>query len=437
MENKKGTFVSYQMAEAIKLLDEYDISNINERKLAEEKLQQLKSRWLTQDEIPSYGMKIGDKIAGMQELTIDEVSKFSNDVKSSDTYSTECIGNMQYCLIKDEKGNIDFDFSYLKQIADLARTNGKKMVIDSAVVFGDRFPENMANMSKEEIENAISIYTKKLTIEFGDCIGRIDVLNSVFQREDVFDRTGTITSEQFWINAFGNNYASKVLGIVKENCQKQNIDLCWNEFYITNERTPQKQQDFIETISKTSDLDVVGLQDNFRADSSREYIQSSLERVSDVCRKTGKKLSITELSCKVGRQDIEVLNEAKQNGDYSEKVNELNNRISGVLQTVNDFSEKNKDVVSSVESRYSDRYDCNHRECEQYGHNIHTNPRQDNSIKQRDVLKSGIEATEISTRTGEIQYQTKTINEVHRDRQMGEQSHEKTRSYSSNSNMQK
>jgi len=54
-----------------------------------------------------------------------------------------------------------------------------------------------------------------------------------------------------------------------------------------------------------------------------------------------------------------------------------------------------------------------------------------------DVLKSGIEATEHSTRTGEIQYQTKTINEVHKDRQMGEQSHEKTRSYSNNSNVQK
>ncbi len=57
--------------------------------------------------------------------------------------------------------------------------------------------------------------------------------------------------------------------------------------------------------------------------------------------------------------------------------------------------------------------------------------------KNKSILDSAIEATEQSTRTGEIQYQTKTINEVHRDRQMGEQSHEKTRSYSSNSNMQK
>lgn len=41
------------------------------------------------------------------------------------------------------------------------------------------------------------------------------------------------------------------------------------------------------------------------------------------------------------------------------------------------------------------------------------------------MLQNGIEATKESTRTGEIQYQTKTINEVHRDRQMGEHSHEK------------
>ena len=416
MENKKGIFVNYQMAEAIKLLYEYDISNVNERKLAEEKLHQLKSRWLTQDEIPGYGIKIGDKIAGMEKLTIDEVSKFATDIKSADTYSVECIGNMQYCLIRDENGNIDFDFSYLSQIADLVRANGKKMVIDSAVVFGDRYPENMENMGTEEIENAISIHTQKLTRDFGDCIDRIDVLNSVFQRSDVFNRDGTTNSEEFWINTFGEDYASKVLGIVRENCQNPNIDLCWNEFYITNQNTPEKQQAFIGAIKRTSDLDVVGLQDNFRADTSSKYIQTSLERIADVCRESGKKLSITELSCKVGRQDIESLNEAKQNGDYSTKVSELNNRISGVLQTVNDFSERNRDVVLSVESRYSDRYDCNHRECKQLGHSIHTSPKRDNSFEQLDVLRSGVEATEESTRTSTINQQIQTIRSVQKER---------------------
>lgn len=411
MENKKGIFVNYQMAEAIKLLDEYDISNLNERKIAEQQLQQLKARW-PEDKIPGYGIPIGDKIAGMKDLTIDEVAKFSNDIKTADTYSTECIGNMQYCLIRDENGNIDFDFSYLRQIADLARANGKKLVIDSAVVFGDRFPENMANMSREEIENAISIYTQKLTREFGDCIERIDVLNSVFQRDDVFNRNGTINSEQFWINTFGQDYASKVLGVVRANCQNPEIDLCWNEFYMTKAGSEKRREDFITAVEGTSDLDVIGLQDNFRADTSCEHIESSLEQVVEACRTSGKKLSITELSCKVGRADIESLNEAMKNGGYSSKVEELNGRIRNVLKTVTDFSERNSDIISSVEARYSDRYDCNHRECEQYGHNIQTSIRRDNVFEQPDILKSAIEATEEYTTISGVKGQAKTINEL-------------------------
>lgn len=57
--------------------------------------------------------------------------------------------------------------------------------------------------------------------------------------------------------------------------------------------------------------------------------------------------------------------------------------------------------------------------------------------KNNEVLLSAVKATEMSIREGEIQYQTKILNEVYRDRQMGEQSHEKTRSYGSNSNIQK
>lgn len=228
-----------------------------------------------------------------------------------------------------------------------------------------------------------------------------------------------------------------MLGIVKENCQNQDIKLCWNEFYITNKNDFDKQQEFIKRLESTSNLDVIGLQDNFRADTSCEYIQSSLERMADVCRKSGKKLCITELSCKVGRKDIETLNEAKQRGNYSEKVGELNNRISRVLRVVDDFSDKNKNVVLAVESRYSDKYDCNHLECEKYGHNIHTNPRYDNINKRENIWKSAVQATEKSTRMGEIQYQSKTVNEIRRDRQVGEHSHEKTRTRSSNSRIQK
>ena len=388
MKYKKGVFVNYQIAEAIKLLDKYDISDDNGRKLAETELQGLKDRWTTQDKIPGYGIIIGNKNAGMEDITLDEISKFATDIKQADTYSTECIGNMQYCLVRDENGNVDFDFSYLSHIADLARANRKQLIIDSAVVFGDRFPENMANMSQEEVANVISIYIQKLTREFGDCIERIDVLNSVFQRDDVFNREGTINSEEFWINVFGEEYARKVLSIVRQNCQNPDIDLCWNEFYITNQNTPEKKKSFLETISNTADLDVVGLQDNFRADTSCQYIQDSLEEIAEVCRKCGKKISITELSCKVGRRDIESLNEAKQSGNYATKIDELNNRIRQVIQTATDFCQTNPDIVSSVESRYSDRYDCNYRECKNNGHIIYTSPRRDNNVEQTRILTS-------------------------------------------------
>ena len=71
-----------------------------------------------------------------------------------------------------------------------------------------------------------------------------------------------------------------------------NIKLCWNEFYITNQNTPEKKKSFLETISNTADLDVIGLQDNFRADTSCQYIQDSLEEIAEVCRKCGKKIKI-------------------------------------------------------------------------------------------------------------------------------------------------
>ena len=219
----------------------------------------------------------------------------------------------------------------------------------------------------KEIENAIAIYTQKLTREFGERIERIDVLNSVFQRDDVLDRNGKINSEKFWINTFGQDYASKVLSIVRQNCTNPDIALCWNEFYMTKAGSEKRLEDFISTfkgITALNVLNVIGLQDNFRPDTSPEHIESSLERVVEACRTSKKSLSITELSCKVGRADIESLNEAMQNGGYSSKVKELNDRIRKVLKTVTDFSEGNSDIISSVESRYSDRYDCNHRECE-------------------------------------------------------------------------
>ena len=103
-----------------------------------------------------------------------------------------------------------------------------------------------------------------------------------------------------------------------------------------------------------------------------------------------------------------------QNGGYSSKVEELNGRIRKVLKTVIDFSEseRNSDIIRSVEARYSDRYDCNHRECEQRGHNIQTSIRRDNVFEQPDILKSAIEATEETTRAGRINEQSRGIKEL-------------------------
>ena len=86
-------------------------------------------------------------------------------------------------------------------------------------------------------------------------------------------------------------------------------------------------------------------------------------------------------------------------------------------QTVTDFSQTNPDIVSSVESRYSDRYDCNFRECKNNGHIIYTSPRRDNNSKHIDVLSSAIEATEEMTRTSTINQQVQTIRSVQKDRQ--------------------
>ena len=122
---KKGAFISYQMVEAIKMIQQYDLSNKDDRLFAEQQLNVLKERWYN-DVIPGYNVRIEDKIAGMQELTIDGVLEFIEKIKNVDILSTECCGNMQYCMVRDSEGNINFDFKYLEEIASFARDNEKK-----------------------------------------------------------------------------------------------------------------------------------------------------------------------------------------------------------------------------------------------------------------------------------------------------------------------
>lgn len=42
---KKGAFISYQMVEAIKLIEQHDLSDNDDRKLAEQQLSILKKKW--------------------------------------------------------------------------------------------------------------------------------------------------------------------------------------------------------------------------------------------------------------------------------------------------------------------------------------------------------------------------------------------------------
>lgn len=347
------------------------------------------------------------KLAGMQEISLEEIKNISNDIKNVDEYSTECMANMQYCMKRDTDGTISFDFSHFRKIAKLARQNGKKLVIDSAIAFGDRFPENMEDMSKKDVCLAIAEYTKELTSEFGDCIERIDVLNSIFQRQDVTNTNRTMTSESYWKELFGENYGKEILDIVKKNSNNPNIKLGWNEFYLTHD--DKKRKDFLEQLDTLDSLDVIGLQDAFRADEPCEKINSALEEIANACKNHDKKISVTELSAKIGRSDIENLNKAMKNGTYSEQKANLEQRIENVINTINNFSERNYDLVDSVHSRYSDSYDCNHIECLEYGHDIHTAP---NTYSRSNILLSGKEAIETFTTTSQIEYQRKNIKEL-------------------------
>lgn len=368
----KGIFVNYQIAEAITAIKQYDLSTEYGLEGAKKLLEDFKKRWQEKDKIPGYNLPIGKNMVGMDDISIEEIIEISESLEQYDVYSCECAANMQYCMIRDHNGKIAFDFSALEKIANLARANNKKVVIDSAIVFGDHFPENMKTMTKSEIEEAIALYVETLETNFGDCIDRIDVLNSVFQRKDVLNKEGTFTSEEFWINIFGKDYATDVLRIVRENLNNPDIQLCWNEFYITNENDPQRLLDFVQRIKETEYLDVIGLQDKFRSDASVEYIQNSLLKLVNLCKEKNLKLAITELGCGITRNDIELLNAAKNNGNYEETLQDVNKRIQTIVASVEKIAQ-NSDTIISVEERYSDKFDYNNRDIRrEHGHDVNT-----------------------------------------------------------------
>ena len=350
---QSGIFISYQMAESIELIESFDLNIPEEKTKAEESLLELKKRWLN-DTLPGTNVKIGDKFVGMQDITIDDIVQISAIAKQADTYTLENAGAFQHLLITNENGQFAFDFEKLDKIATLARKNNKKLIIDSAIVFGDHFPFKIANLDKETISKLIAEYTKQLTGKYGDIIDRMDVLNSVFQRGQVSPGNN---AEEFWIKTFGENYGQEIISIVKKNIDPNNpnIKLCWNEFYLTNSNFEQRKIDFLNRVKSIDGLDVIGVQDRFMSGESIDYIIKSLDEISMVSRESNKEVYITEFGCSASGVDL-------RNGN----VETTNSKIQNIMNAVKNYSSKS-DTIKRIEGRICDKFDFNYGELKNMG----------------------------------------------------------------------
>lgn len=352
---KTGTFVNYQLAEALLLLNKYqkEKGSLNGFEI---ELSKLKKKW-KKDTIPSMGTPIPDLYI-MQDITTEQLIKLNSEINEYETFTTENAANMQSIIKITNAGNIDFDFSYLDSIVQLAREKGKKVIIDSAVVFGDHFPEIFDSLSKDEITYIIQKYISELTTKYGDDIERIDVLNSVFERKDVKDKDGT-TVEDFWKRKFGDNYGEEIINICKSSLRKD-IPLCWNEFYITNKSYADKKDRFLSTVSKIDNLDIIGIQDTFQDSADLEYTIDVLKEIEQLCFSSGKKATITEFSCRLSGNTINELyatlnNNPLQINDYKLMVEQ---RINRLIETIANYANKSQNFIS-VEGRISKEFDFN------------------------------------------------------------------------------
>ena len=366
---QNGIFISYQMAEAIELIEGFNLNTPEEKVKAEESLLELKKRWLN-DTLPGTNVKIGDKFVGMQDITIDDIVQISAIAKQADTYTLENAGAFQHILITNGNGQFAFDFEKLDKIATLARKNNKKLIIDSAIVFGDHFPFKIANLDKETISKLIAEYTKQLTGKYGDIIDRMDVLNSVFQRGQVSPGNN---AEEFWIKTFGENYGQEIISIVKNNIDPNNpnIKLCWNEFYLTNSNFEQRKIAFLNRVKSIDGLDVVGVQDRFMSGESIDYIIKSLDEISMVSRESNKEVCITEFGCSASGVDL-------RNGN----VETTNSKIQNIMNAVKNYSSKS-DTIKRIEGRICDKFDFNYGELKNMGFDISTTGRKNVAIEDQ------------------------------------------------------
>ena len=352
---KTGTFVNYQLAEAILLLHNYQKSN---KSLAEFEIElsKLKDKW-KKDTIPSTNSLIPNLYI-MQDITVDQLIQIDSKINEYNTFSTENTANMQYIIKITNDGNLDFDFSYLDSIVQLAREKGKKVIIDSAVVFGDHFPEILDSLSRDEITYIIQKYISQLTTKYGDDIERIDVLNSVFERKDIKDKDGT-TVEDFWKRIFGDNYGEEIINICKSSLRK-NIPLCWNEFYITNKSYADKKDRFLSIVSKIDNLDIIGIQDTFQDSADLEYTIDVLREIEQLCLSSDKKAAITEFGCRLSGKTINELyatlnNNPLQINDHKLMVEQ---RINKLMETIANYTSQSQSFIS-VEGRISKEFDFN------------------------------------------------------------------------------
>lgn len=351
---KTGTFINYQLAEALLLLHSYQKSN---KSLAEfeVELTKLKEKW-KKDTMPSTGSPIPDLYI-MQSITIDQLIQIDSKIDEYDSFSTENAANMQ-SIIKISDGDVKFDFSYLDSIVQLAREKGKKVIIDSAVVFGDHFPEIFDNLSRDEITYIIQKYISELTTKYGDDIERIDVLNSVFERKDIKDKSG-ITVEDFWRRKFGDNYGEEIINICKSSLRK-NIPLCWNEFYITNKSYADKKDRFLSIVGKINSLDIIGIQDTFQDSADSEYTIDVLREIEQLCISSNKKAAITEFGCRLSGNTINELYATLNNNPLQINDHKLivEQRINRLMETIANYTSQSQSFIS-VEGRVSKEFDFN------------------------------------------------------------------------------
>lgn len=366
---QNGIFISYQMAEAIELIEGFNLNTPKEKAKAEESLLELKKRWLN-DTLPGTNVKIGEKFTGMQDITIEDIIQISTLAKQADTYTLENAGAFQHLLVTNENGEFSFNFEKLDKIATLARKNNKKIIIDSTIVFGDHFPFKIANLDKATISKLIGEYTKQLTGKYGDVIDRMDVLNSIFQRGNVSPRNN---AEEFWIKTFGENYGQEVINIVRNNMDFRypNIKLGWNEFYLTNSNFEQRKIDFLNRVKSINGLDVVGVQDRFMSGESIDYIISSLDEIATVSKEANKEVCITEFGCSASGIDL-------RNGN----TEIINSKIQNIMNAVKDYSSKS-DTIKRIEGRICDKFDFNYGELKNMGFDISTTGRKNVAIEER------------------------------------------------------